>query len=83
MRFYKVRRKSDGLYALKKRGGGLSWNGYGSVWNGPGRLRQAMSKSLKDLRINDVEVVEVEFVEVGVCTIVLGNFNSGPNDNST
>lgn len=62
---YRVRRKSDGLFAKRKQyGGGVLWSKKGTVWTGINHIKNALQYSLKKIEWDSCEIVEYEVKEV-------------------
>lgn len=66
-RIYKVRRKSDGLFATRHHGfGGIHWTELGTMWKGSGVMKRAFKTSLKEVILREVDIVLFEIKEVEV-----------------
>jgi hypothetical protein len=65
-KYYKVRRKSDGLFAKKNDGyGGIHWSKNGSLWRGGGPFKQALNMSLKEVDFDECEILVFELKQTG------------------
>lgn len=69
-RVFKIRRKSDGLYATRNHGyGGIHWGKMGTMWRGAGPLKMAFNSSLKKMDWSEVDIVLFELKETATLTL--------------